>query len=262
MSKSLGNVIDPRDVIGGATLQELQEKLRSRVLDPQELQAAEEGQRRQFPQGIPECGADALRLALSTHNAHGPEIRLGVASVLTQRRFCNKVWNGVGFVLRALGGDRGTPKTPPEQVLPGSPLDRWVLARLAAAVAECGRRLEALEPQGAAAAVQSFWQRSFCDVYLEVSKASLQSPALRPGALETLLACAELGLRLLAPFAPFVAEELWQRLPRAPPAPPTLCRAPFPDPRQLAHWRSPELEAQVAAMLELVRAVRDRKSVV
>ncbi|XP_048148994.1 valine--tRNA ligase, mitochondrial isoform X2 [Corvus hawaiiensis] len=151
MSKSLGNVIDPRDIIRGATLQELQEKLRSRVLDPQELQAAEEGQRRQFPQGIPECGADALRLALSTHNAHGPEIRLGVASVLTQRRFCNKVWNGVGFVLRALGGDRGTPKTPPEQVLPGSPLDRWVLARLAAAVAECGRRLEALEPQGAAA---------------------------------------------------------------------------------------------------------------
>ncbi|NWW65549.1 SYVM protein, partial [Ifrita kowaldi] len=96
----------------------------------------------------------------------GPEIRLGVASVLTQRRFCNKVWNGVGFVLRALEGDRGTPKTPPEQVLPGSPLDRWVLSRLAGAMAECGRRLEALEVQGAAAAVQSFWLRSFCDVYL------------------------------------------------------------------------------------------------
>ncbi|NXF00121.1 SYVM protein, partial [Menura novaehollandiae] len=86
MSKSLGNVIDPRDVIGGASLQ-----------------------RRQFPQGIPECGADALRLALSVHNAHGPEIRVGVASVLTQRRFCNKVWNGVGFVLRALGEGYGPP---------------------------------------------------------------------------------------------------------------------------------------------------------
>ncbi|NXB09277.1 SYVM protein, partial [Cnemophilus loriae] len=70
------------------------------------------------------------------------------------------------------------------------------------------RRLEALEFQGAAGAVQSFWLRSFCDVYLEVSKVSLLSPSLRPGALATLLACAELGLRLLAPFAPFVAEEL------------------------------------------------------
>ncbi|XP_068034516.1 valine--tRNA ligase, mitochondrial [Anomalospiza imberbis] len=255
MSKSLGNVIDPRDVIGGATLQELQEKLQTRTLDPQELQAAQEGQRRQFPQGIPECGADALRLALSTHNAHGPEIRLGVASVLTQRRFCNKVWNAVGFVLRALEGERGPPK-PPEEVVPVAPLDRWLLARLAAAVAECGRRLEALEVQGALAAVQSFWLRCLCDVYLEVAKASLRSPELRAGALATLAAAAELGLRLLAPFAPFVAEELWQRLPRAPPAPPTLCRAPFPDALQLAHWRSPELEAQVAAMLDLVRAVR------
>ncbi|NXB91050.1 SYVM protein, partial [Vidua chalybeata] len=95
----------------------------------------------------------------------GPEIRLGVASVLTQRRFCNKVWNAVGFVLRALEGERDPPK-PPEEVVPVAPLDRWLLARLAAAVAECGRRLGALEVQGAVAAVQSFWLRCLCDVYL------------------------------------------------------------------------------------------------
>ncbi|XP_058694850.1 LOW QUALITY PROTEIN: valine--tRNA ligase, mitochondrial-like [Poecile atricapillus] len=234
MSKSLGNVIDPCDVIGGATLQELQEKLQSQTLDPRELQTAQEGQRRQFPQGIPECGADTLRLALSSHNAHGPEIRLGVASVLTQRRFCNKVWNGVGFVLRALEGEKGTPK-PPEEVFPSSPLERWLLSRLAGAVAESCRRLESLQLQGAAAAVQSFWLRSFCDVYLEVAKVSLQSPQLRPAVLATLVAAAELGLRLLAPFAPFVAEELWQRLPRPHPAPPSICRAPFPDPQKLQH---------------------------
>ncbi|NWX27795.1 SYVM protein, partial [Notiomystis cincta] len=94
-----------------------------------------------------------------------PEIRVGVASVLTQRRFCNKVWNGVGFVLRALEGERGTPK-PPEELLPEFPLDRWVLSRLALAVAECSRALELLHFGAAAGAVQSFWQRSFCDVYL------------------------------------------------------------------------------------------------
>ncbi|NWW28685.1 SYVC protein, partial [Falcunculus frontatus] len=70
------------------------------------------------------------------------------------------------------------------------------------------RRLEGLQFQGAAAAVQSFWLRSFCDVFLEVSKVSLLSPSLRPSTLRTLLACADLGLRLLGPFAPFVAEEL------------------------------------------------------
>ncbi|KAM3657975.1 LOW QUALITY PROTEIN: valine--tRNA ligase, mitochondrial-like [Ammospiza maritima maritima] len=255
MSKSLGNVIDPRDVIGGATLQELQEKLQSRTLDPQELRAAQEGQRRQFPQGIPECGADALRLALITHNAHGPELRVGVASVLTQRRFLQQSLERAGVRAQAMEGWQRHPKAPRGGVS-RVPDGAWLLSRLALAVAECWRRLEALEVHGAVAAVQSFWLRSFCDVYLEVAKVSLQRPELRAGAQATLAAGAELGLRLLAPFAPFVAEELWQRLPRARPAPPTLCRAPFPQPHALSHWRCPELEAQVSAMLELVRAVR------
>ncbi|XP_031465980.1 valine--tRNA ligase, mitochondrial-like isoform X2 [Phasianus colchicus] len=114
MSKSLGNVIDPRDVIGGASLQELQEKLRRTVLDPHELAVASEGQKRQFPHGIPECGTDALRLALCSHNVHGDDIRLDVAAVLNQRHFCNKVWNAVKFVLASVG-PHFIPR-PPEEV--------------------------------------------------------------------------------------------------------------------------------------------------
>ncbi|XP_064262134.1 LOW QUALITY PROTEIN: valine--tRNA ligase, mitochondrial-like [Passer domesticus] len=365
MSKSLGNVIDPRDVIGGATLQELQEKLRPGPLDPQELRAAQEGQRRQFPQGIPECGADALRdpkippgshLALSTHNAHGPEIRVGVASVLTQRRFCNKIWNAVGFVLRALQGERGPPEAPrgggpagppgplaagpalspppQSQIVPISwffppiQVSRWppwtagcwpAWPRPWPSVAAGWRRWRCRAPwppcraSGCAASATSTWRwprgpcgahfriyfpvlgflphsvvpvpfwgscphlgflspfRGSCPHFwgscphfgipvpipVEVAKGSLRCPQLRAGALATLVAAAELGLRLLAPFAPFVAEELWQRLPRAPPAPPhPSAGPPSPTRRELARWRCPELEAQVAAMLELVRAVR------
>ncbi|NXX42330.1 SYVC protein, partial [Tricholaema leucomelas] len=70
------------------------------------------------------------------------------------------------------------------------------------------RALEALEPHGAVAALQRFWLRSFCDVYLEVSKASLQVPEEAAETLRTLLSCSELSLRLLAPFCPFLAEEL------------------------------------------------------
>ncbi|NXT42641.1 SYVM protein, partial [Pelecanoides urinatrix] len=141
MSKSLGNVIDPRDVIAGATLQ-----------------------RRQFPHGIPECGTDALRMALCSHNVHGDDIRLDVGTALSYRRFCNKIWNAVKFVLAALG-PHFVPQ-PPEETVPQHPMDRWVLSRLAQAAGECGRRMEALEVHGAVAAVQHFWLRSFCDVYL------------------------------------------------------------------------------------------------
>ncbi|NXT94003.1 SYVM protein, partial [Anhinga rufa] len=141
MSKSLGNVIDPRDVIAGASLQ-----------------------RHQFPHGIPECGTDALRMALCSHNVHGDDIRLDVGTALSYRHFCNKIWNAVKFVLAALGPDF-VPQTP-EEMVPRHPMDRWVLSRLAQAVGECGRRMEALEVHGAIAAVHHFWLRSFCDVYL------------------------------------------------------------------------------------------------
>uniref|UniRef100_A0A663EWG3 valine--tRNA ligase n=1 Tax=Aquila chrysaetos chrysaetos TaxID=223781 RepID=A0A663EWG3_AQUCH len=231
MSKSLGNVIDPCDIIAGASLQELQERLHHRLLDPHELTVATEGQRRQFPHGIPECGTDALRMALCSHNVHGDDIRLDVGTALSYRHFCNKIWNAVKFVLAALGPDF-VPQ-PPEETVPQHPMDRWVLSRLVQAVGECGRRMEALEVHGAIAAVHHFWLRSFCDVYLETAKPTLRDPATAAETRRTLLSCAELGLRLLAPFAPFLGEELWQRLPRAPPAPPTLCLAPFPDAARL-----------------------------
>ncbi|NXJ13476.1 SYVM protein, partial [Odontophorus gujanensis] len=70
------------------------------------------------------------------------------------------------------------------------------------------RRMEALEVHGATAAAQHFWLRSFCDVYLEAIKPSLRRPDPDPSTLQTLLSCAELGLRLLAPLSPFLAEEL------------------------------------------------------
>ncbi|KAM6289187.1 LOW QUALITY PROTEIN: valine--tRNA ligase, mitochondrial-like, partial [Aegotheles albertisi] len=253
MSKSLGNVIDPRDVTAGAT-GELLQKLHQKLLDPHELAVATEGQCHQFPHGIPQCGTDALRMALCSYSAHGDDVRFDVAAALAQRHFCNKVWNALKFVLGALG-PRFVP-IPAEEVEPRRPMERWVLGRLARAVAEVGRRLEAMEVHGALAAVQHFWLRSFCDVYLETAKPSLKDPGASLETLQTLLSCSELGLRLLGPFAPFVAEELWQRLPRAPPAPPTLCFAPFPDAARLGRWRCPAVEAEVGALLEVVKAAR------
>ncbi|XP_062370434.1 valine--tRNA ligase-like, partial [Cinclus cinclus] len=124
MSKSLGNVIDPLDVITGVTLQELHLQLESSNLDPAELERAREGQKRDFPEGIPECGTDALRFALCAYTAQGRDINLDVGRVLGYRHFCNKVWNGARFVLRALGEGvpapprhTGTPETPPETPL-------------------------------------------------------------------------------------------------------------------------------------------------
>lgn len=69
MSKSLGNVIDPLEVINGVALKDLHKRLEEGNLDPKELKTAKEGQAKDFPNGIPECGTDALRFALVSYTA-------------------------------------------------------------------------------------------------------------------------------------------------------------------------------------------------
>jgi len=71
MSKSLGNVIDPIDVIHGVDLETLHQKLREGNLDDKEIAKAEAGQKKDFPRGIPECGSDALRFALCAYSSGG-----------------------------------------------------------------------------------------------------------------------------------------------------------------------------------------------
>ena len=71
MSKSLGNVIDPVDVIRGITLEDLHKSLESGNLDPKEVTRAKNGQKQDYPAGIPECGTDALRFALAAYTAQG-----------------------------------------------------------------------------------------------------------------------------------------------------------------------------------------------
>jgi len=106
MSKSLGNVIDPMDVINGITLQELFKQLEQNTnLDPREIEKAKKGQKDDYPQGIPECGTDALRFALCAYTSQGRDINLDVLRVNGYRNFCNKLWNATKFALMQLGAD-------------------------------------------------------------------------------------------------------------------------------------------------------------
>ncbi|KER27686.1 hypothetical protein T265_13749, partial [Opisthorchis viverrini] len=95
MSKSLGNAIDPVDVIHGISLEALQKQLETGNLDPRELKRACEAQAKDFPKGIPECGTDALRFALCAYTKQGRNINLDILRVQGYRFFCNKLWNAV-----------------------------------------------------------------------------------------------------------------------------------------------------------------------
>lgn len=85
MSKSLGNVIDPVDVIQGLSLEALHEKLLDGNLDDKEVLKAKQGQKKDFPKGIPQCGTDALRFALCAYQGGGKKYALLTLSLLATK---------------------------------------------------------------------------------------------------------------------------------------------------------------------------------
>ncbi|XAR47991.1 Valine--tRNA ligase [Bertholletia excelsa] len=216
MSKSLGNVIDPVEVINGISLEGLHKRLEEGNLDPTELKVAKEGQKKDFPQGIPECGTDALRFALVSYTAQSDKINLDIQRVVGYRQWCNKLWNAVRFAMSKLGDDY----TPPTNIVPDvMPFScQWILSVLNKAISKTVSSLDSYEFSDAATAVYSWWQFQLCDVFIEAIKPYFAGDdpkfaSARRYAQDTLWVCLDNGLRLLHPFMPFVTEELWQRLP-------------------------------------------------
>ncbi|KAM4630957.1 valine--tRNA ligase, mitochondrial [Polymixia lowei] len=273
MSKSLGNVIDPLDVISGISLERLQEKVREGNLDPRECTVAMEAQRKDFPKGIPECGTDALRFTLCSYKAQGEDISLSVSQVLSCRHFCNKMWQTVRFTLGVLG-DRGTELGTLAETSPLSGMDQWVCSRLYSTVLQCEKGFKAYELNTVTSALYSFWMHSLCDVYMECIKPLLSqqdhraagqihtehTESERQMARSVLYHCVSVSLALLSPFMPFLTEELWQRLYPFRADNTSLCLQPYPQSSQLVHWHFPKEETDFTLVQEVVRVARSLRA--
>ncbi|KAF1959129.1 valyl-tRNA synthetase-like protein [Byssothecium circinans] len=214
MSKSLGNVIDPIDIMQGITLKELNDKLKIGNLDPKELKRAEQYQKTSFPQGIPECGADALRMSLVGYTTGGGDIAFDVNTIHGYRRFCNKVYQATKFSLGRLG--QFTPRATVIKTGKESLPERWILHKLSTASKKINDHLEKREFSLSTQVAYKFFYRFLCDTYIENSKAIFDegSDEEKESAKQTLYTALEGGLLMLHPFMPFLTEELWQRLPR------------------------------------------------
>lgn len=217
MSKSLGNVIDPLDVITGTTLEKLHKKLLEGNLDEKEVQKASQGQKKDYPKGIPQCGTDALRFTLCAYTSAGRDISLDILRVEGYRKFCNKLWNATKFALLKLeGGFQPVQDSKPSGK--ESLVEKWILFKLNEAAKGVSTHLENRNFMQATTDVYNFWLYELCDVYIEAIKPicdpSNPDEAARTSAQNTLYTALDEGLKLLHPFMPFVTEELWQRLPR------------------------------------------------
>lgn len=260
MSKSLGNVIDPMDVICGVTLEDLHKQLYDSNLDPKEIDKAIAGQKQDYPNGIPECGTDALRFALCSYLTQGRDINLDIQRVQGYRFFCNKIWNATKFASLYFSGDE---KFDVITKLSGteSQVDLWMLSRLSAAVTACNQGFENYEFANATNACYNFWLYDLCDVYLECIKPVFQSGSddAKSSARKTLYTCLEQGLKLISPFMPFISEELFQRLPRADTTVPSICVAAYPE-AETSPWRNENLEKDFDLTQKAAKIIRSARS--
>ena len=253
MSKTTGNVVDPRWIIDGASADAV------RLSGSAEIA-------KQFPDGIASMGTDALRFTLLTSGTPGNDLNLSLARVEANRNFANKIWNIARFIVGNLpeGFERValTAAALSAPALPRSTLaDRWILSRLNSVIADATRFIEAYEFGQAGNQIYDFLWGDFADWYVEIAKLQLRTADGGPqtaadGTRQLLLHVLDQTLRLLHPFVPFITEAVWQKLPRAAGEAPALIVASWP---QVGSVDTEAIE-QFEHLRGLVRGIRNART--
>ncbi|NOX27272.1 MAG: valine--tRNA ligase [Gammaproteobacteria bacterium] len=211
MSKSKGNVLDPIDLIDGIGLEQLVSKRTKSLMQPEMAPKIEKLTRKDFAEGIPAFGTDALRFTFASLASTGRDIKFDMGRIEGYRNFCNKLWNATRYVMMNCED-----QTIARDDNKASVADRWMQSRLRQCVEQTTDQISKYRFDHAAQGIYSMVWDEYCDWYLELTKPLLNDDdideASKAHTRYTLLSVLENILRLLHPITPFITEELWQRV--------------------------------------------------
>lgn len=261
MSKSSGNVISPENIINGCTFEELNEQARlshaAGILSAEELQRTLRVNTKTYSMGIPDCGADALRLSLCARNIKNHTISFDVDDCRTSKYFCNKIWQASKYVLLMTKEDQQRHENVEKESL--NDLDRWILSRLSWMVEIVNNAFVERNFHKAITAIRQFLYYEFCDFYVEGTKFGFRS-GNSAGHSNTLAKCLEVSLRILAPVTPYLSDDLYVRLAKK--GLPgflsvaSLLETSYPMPYEFKHLRDIRLEERICELVDVTNAIR------
>lgn len=270
MSKSRGNVIDPIDVINGISLEKLKEKTeemhKQGVLTKDEMKKALAYHKSNFrgPQGIPECGVDALRFTLLSQDIKSHFVNFDVYQCNANKLFCNKMWQAIKYTQLSFEKVRDVDDI---SIADLTYFDKWILSRLSNMVEKVNHSMDRYDFHLATKDIRTLIYSDFCDVYLEATKPGFmdENPKVGYGHAHTLSAVLNTSLRCLAPFMIYVTAEL---IPKIPSFESNIIYKfddvgknffDFPRTEHFAVWQDHALEKQVDMLLRTMNLIRAMK---
>jgi len=269
MSKSKGNTIDPLDLIDGIDLESLVRKSTATLLIPQVREKVEKRIRKDYPDGIPAVGADALRFTFAALATYGRTINFDLKRADGYKNFCNKLWNAARFVLMNTESDEHHPH--PNAPLEGKGLraqteaERWILTRLHHTLAEVEAHFVSYRFDLLAQTLYEFTWNDFCDWFVELSKPALNGSDAdaAESTRRTLLVVLETLLRALHPIIPFITEEIWHEVaPKLGIAGDTISTQRYPQATDVPTDATAESEIEwLKAVLTQVRRIRSEMNI-
>ncbi len=256
MSKSKGNVLDPIDLIDGIELEALVEKRISGMMQPHLAEKIGKQTRKDFPDGIPAFGTDALRFTFAALASTGRDIKFDLGRIDGYRNFCNKLWNAARYVLMNTEGEDCGQQGGAVEL---SVADRWIRSRLQRTTQVVSDAVEGYRFDHAAQALYEFTWNEYCDWYLELCKPVLTDAtapaAAKRGTRRTLVQVLEALLRLAHPIMPFISEEIWQRVaPLAGAGGDTIMTQAYPEAEQALV--DADAEAELQWVMQFVLGIR------